>query len=265
MSEQYSDDLHKYDLKLRCLLTDGCNLNCSYCLNDFQPKPSSNKYIVKKYLYDRISEYRSLCKLNNIKDEIYFSGGEPTRHPNFFEFVEDVGSLNCDKFCLCTNGTSPFYDYNGFTDIHISLHKPYLDMYGLVNFITDRLTESENIKTLKNKIVFNFMFDQWSNDDVVKIVNKFKSHCSFKIWADFYKADDLNYMKRFSEFTSSHEDIIHRNNFKPVNRGMLCTNCNRPCVTLKAIWLYPNNTLSVCPQKSISPNISDALVFHKAI
>ncbi len=32
------------------------------------------------------------------------------------------------------------------------------------------------------------------------------------------------------------------------NRGIGCTGCTNKCITLKALWLFPNGRTSTCPQ-----------------
>ena len=37
--------IHQDEFRLRILMTDGCNKNCSFCLNDFQKKPEAPRFV----------------------------------------------------------------------------------------------------------------------------------------------------------------------------------------------------------------------------
>lgn len=46
----------------------------------------------------------------------------------------------------------------------------------------------------------------------------------------------------------SDEDVSFRFIGKQENRGPGCAGCNKTCVTLKAAWVFPDATITHCPQ-----------------
>lgn len=45
MNDVFDKRIHQDEFKLRLLLTNACNKNCVFCLNDFQDKPSDEKAV----------------------------------------------------------------------------------------------------------------------------------------------------------------------------------------------------------------------------
>lgn len=84
--------------RARLILTGECNINCTYCHNEGQPK--NHKFISEK-LVQRVNQ---LMKENDQKlDSITFSGGEPLLHNKLFNIIETL-SPNSDKRTLISNG-----------------------------------------------------------------------------------------------------------------------------------------------------------------
>ena len=107
MAETINKQIHAHELKLRLLMTDGCNQKCSFCLNDFQSKPSNGKMkfldssVAKKVIWQYADSFKGKYPL-----QVYFSGGEPTLHPHLTEIMEYAKSLDC-RVTLNTNGNFP--------------------------------------------------------------------------------------------------------------------------------------------------------------
>lgn len=111
---------HKDSFRLRLLLTDGCNQNCSYCLNDFQEKPKGEpQYLKMGKILKAVREYLQFSRTIGYKPEIYLSGGEPTLHPRILDIIESIQDLYQAEICngdhkhlpwsklrlvVCTNG-----------------------------------------------------------------------------------------------------------------------------------------------------------------
>jgi len=84
--------------RARILVTSKCNINCTYCHNEGQPK--EHKFISIN-LVNRISE---LMQANDKKlDSITFSGGEALLHNNIFQIIEKLSRFSL-KSTLVTNG-----------------------------------------------------------------------------------------------------------------------------------------------------------------
>ena len=89
--------------RARVLVTEDCNLKCSYCHNEGQP---FNKAKISDDLIHRIDELMKLSiKKNNGKklDAITFSGGEPLLHKQLFNYIETL-SPHAKRSTLITNG-----------------------------------------------------------------------------------------------------------------------------------------------------------------
>ena len=100
--------IHANELKLRFLMTNDCTRNCSFCLNDFQLKPKSNsevKYLDSNIAKIAINQYAYFFK-EKYPLQIYYSGGEPTLHPDLIELMKVAKSLDC-RVTLITNGDFP--------------------------------------------------------------------------------------------------------------------------------------------------------------
>lgn len=82
------------------ILTNQCNLNCSYCaVNTLYIK--NNTYINKQLL--KANLIANICRENSI-DKIILSGGEPTLIPDIVKIVEFLSSTGINV-SLSTNGT----------------------------------------------------------------------------------------------------------------------------------------------------------------
>lgn len=81
------------------LLKYDCNLNCSFCLNDWRGKKRPN---------DELTWAQQKETLQKLKKEgvehVTFTGGEPTLHPNLAELIVFASELGLSTL-LQTNGT----------------------------------------------------------------------------------------------------------------------------------------------------------------
>lgn len=84
--------------RARIIVTGKCNINCSYCHNEGQPK---NHKFISQELINRIDE---LMTANDKQlDAITFSGGEPLLHDDIYKIVEKL-TKHSPKRTLVTNG-----------------------------------------------------------------------------------------------------------------------------------------------------------------
>ena len=91
-------------MKVRLLLTDGCNAICIFCHNEGQSKPS------KKFDYLTPQAYKGILNLLEIKQdmptEVCLSGGEPILSP----YLEEICKLTKERgiyLSIVTNGSLP--------------------------------------------------------------------------------------------------------------------------------------------------------------
>ena len=263
MSEQFHKDLHKNSFKLRILTTNTCNLKCSYCLNDFQPLPrceQEEKYISPDFVQKVLWAYQNICNRYSIFPEIYFSGGESTIHPAYLDLVDMVAKLECKKkFVLCTNGlkfqqSDILHSLGKFTELHISLHRsstfqdqiehiarllPLLDSSSILQQVVFDAVLVDNLGC-KFGLTGGEIDQAWNRIQD----NLFPGDVKFKVWCDYWRTSDPSYMEYYRWFIDEHPWILNRGkDFKPQNRGKFCKGCDNNCVTLKAIWAFPDDSI----------------------
>lgn len=85
-------------MRIFLLLTDRCNLHCSMCIRGRQHGDDMN-----------LEEFSNLLDNEDFSNiELVVTGGEPTLHPYFVEFVKKA-SLHFRKVLIATNGTTNYY------------------------------------------------------------------------------------------------------------------------------------------------------------
>lgn len=225
--------IHEKELKLRILVTNTCNNNCSFCLNDFQKKEPIT-FIDLQIVENVIAFYSNLFK-EKYPLQVYFSGGEPTLHNDLVDMMEFAKFARC-KVILNTNGNfSEDLEENLITysdEIHFGTYskskehaKKVKRMNGTIQCIFPFVDES----------FIEFYLNYGLN---VKIFNDFNSNDSTK-YIDFI--EKLTNMFNLNLLSFRHTGIQE-------NRGIGCNGCDKKCITLKAIWLFPDGGISACPQ-----------------
>lgn len=98
--------IYNYDLystanpfKLLVFVIDSCNYKCEYCYNVF---PRTNKKIDLKKLYTFITDIL-IKKFNKQNIQLELIGGEPTLHPELFEFCKKISLLPNINTTIFTN------------------------------------------------------------------------------------------------------------------------------------------------------------------
>lgn len=88
--------------KISCVLfTSGCNFDCPYCHNpDLVRRTPASKIIDLKEIFDFLKNRKSLL------DGVVITGGEPTLHPDLFDFCKEINSLGY-PIKIDTNGSRP--------------------------------------------------------------------------------------------------------------------------------------------------------------
>ena len=233
--------IHVNELKLRFLMTNGCNRNCSFCLNDFQSKPKSENEV--KYLDSNIAKIALKQYVNSFKGkyplQVYFSGGEPTLHPNLTEIMKLAKSLDC-RVTLITNGK-----------FHRSLEPELRNFSDEIHFGTYEKSQehAEKIKRMKGLVqgiypyADSFFIEFYSAQGI-----------PIKVFRDFY--DTSNRYEDFSKEMKKkfpEANLSFRHTGIQENRGPGCNGCTKTCITLKAAWIFPDGGSSPCPQLYKSP------------
>jgi organic radical activating enzyme len=236
MAEVIDKQIHANELKLRLLMTNGCNRNCSFCLNDFQSKPKSDNEI--QYLDSNIAKLAIRQYVDSFKNryplQIYFSGGEPTLHPNLIGIMSLAKALDC-RVTLVTNGKFPSFLERGLMNFSDEIH------FGTYE---KNQGHAEKVKRMGGLIQ-----GIYPNADASFIEFYSKQKIPIKIFRDFYDNSE-GYEKFSTEMKEKFPEanLSFRHTGIQENRGPGCDGCTNTCVTLKAAWIFPDGGSSPCPQ-----------------
>ena len=233
--EKINKQIHAQELKLRILMTNSCNQNCPNCLNDFQKKPKKGQEQFLKIETAKIAikEYANYFK-GKYPLQIYFSGGEPTLHPdliNLMKYAKSFGS----RVTLNTNGNFPN-----------SLELNLMSFSDIIHFGTYEINEEHAKKVKRMKGFIQGIYPQF-DESFIKFYSSY--NLPIKIFKDFYDNSN-NYIKFVEEITKKfpNVDLSFRHTGIQENRGLGCGECEKKCITLKATWIFPNGNTSPCPQ-----------------
>jgi hypothetical protein len=245
--------IHEKEFRLRIMLTDSCNKDCDECLNEFQPKGTmyNNCNLVDPYkAMALITNYVHFCNNMKIQPILSLTGGEPSIHPYFIEIVNHAKKYKSLKTQVNTNGAVDclYWDNSG-VDVRYHVGP------GLNNKIIEGQTAVYVIK----------------ESDTVNEVIEFLAPFSFggmkiKTFADFHASDTFCnslYPEMLKEINKCFY-VSGRHTGIQINRGDGCYNCEKKCITLKALWLFPDNTCSPCPQRRefFNKDIDTLSIFH---
>lgn len=241
----FDKNIHKDEFRLRLLVTDGCNKNCTFCLNDFMDKPTGTPELLDTY--NAISCIKAYSYfMRTLKKEIpiiTFSGGEPGIHPDLGIILDAAKTLKCVTKVV-TNGTALYIPnvYKVVDCWHISVTG--ID-YDLVEYLNRNRNELENVQ-------IQFVVTDYNMYYTLYVVEFYVSRgFKIKLFVDFnslplYRSNIENRIKNaYKEYPNS---VITRFTGVQENRGLACEECNKQCVTLKALWVFPDGGASTCPQ-----------------
>lgn len=235
----FDKNTHRDEFRLRILMTDGCNKNCSFCLNDFQPKPKGKpRFLELNDARKAITAYCDFMHQKGMQPIITFSGGEPGIHPRIHDILP-IARKHGAFVKVATNGTALYLtQLKDFVDCwHVSVTRLNFE---LVEFLDANLDYNVQIQLVL----------YYNAPAVLDLYGK--RGLTIKLWGNFFhtpeqKEEDRktieNLAKQFPEYK-----IISRFTGKQENRGEGCKGCTIPCVTLKALWVFPDGTVSTCPQ-----------------
>ncbi len=234
-TKKIDKQIHADELKLRILMKDGCNQNCTFCLNDFQPKPKPgkekflNKDIAEKAIRQYVKSFKGKYPL-----QVYFSGGEPTLHPDLIDLMKLSKSLGC-RVTLNTNGNFP-------DDLEDELKKNsdviHVGTYGKSKKHADKIVRIGGLIQCIYPYIDSLLIEFYSRHGI-----------PIKIFRDFYDTGD-GYSDFVEKLVSDFPDakLSFRHTGVQENRGPGCGECKKRCITLKAAWIFPDGSSSPCPQ-----------------
>lgn len=254
MSKIFDKQIHKDDFRLRILVTNGCNKQCKNCLNDFQSKPINKiDFLDPIIAKDIIKPY---CLFMGSKSQVEISGGEPGIYPHLKEVVSYAKGFN-SFVKVNTNGTALNRGIDEFVDCwHI----------GVTGIQSDLV---ENIIKVNGQIQLVVTYDKI--EEVEYIVRYYSFYnIPIKLFVDFFSEgkEKEEIEKKIVTIINTYPNFNIKTRYTGVqeNRGILCSGCNKKCITLKALWVFPSGKVSPCPQGIIKPqsfsNIEDVFNGH---
>lgn len=255
----HDKQIHRDEFRLRVLTTNMCIHGCRNCLNDFQQNVPG--YLLDyDTLYNVSGEYLSIP---NNKPVVTFSGGEPALHPKLWSML---ACFNSDNVILVTRESTLLQrkNYRDVLDAVCELHIS----------IGERISERTlyMIKDFPGKVVFQkVVYEDTTYDELNTLC--YGEVYPIKFFQDFYAppAFDNKFLDMMQHLKEQNPGIDIRYRFTGVqeNRGPGCHGCTKRCVTLKALWVFPDGSVSPCPQRPElrqrprGTYMQDAVEFHK--
>lgn len=247
----FDKQIHKDDFRLRILVTNSCNKDCFHCLNDFQSKGDA-RFLDLDVARRVIQSY---CLFMGDNAQVEISGGEPGIYPHLKEVVKYAKECNA-TVKLNTNGTALNQGIDEYVDIwHIGV------TWDGSLLIDDIKRVNGQVQIVVTSNVMNYY--------ILNAIEYYGYHnVPIKLFVDFFangeekkKIEEVikNVIEWYPEF-----DIKTRFTGTQENRGGICEGCTRKCITLKALWLFPDGTVSPCPQKVILPEPFDEYIVKAA-
>ena len=93
---------HRQQVRLPVVtITSACNLDCPIC---YVHNKNEDAYHMGTAEFRQLLEHRTRANGGRPLDLINFTGGEPTEHPNFLEFLEICREAGVHRVAICTNG-----------------------------------------------------------------------------------------------------------------------------------------------------------------
>lgn len=235
----HDKQIHRDEFRLRILTTNMCRNNCRNCLNDFQPK--TPEWLLNGNLVASIAD--DYYALNLHKYVITFSGGEPALHPNLEQMLnyfdlEDAILVSRESALLRRKDYQSILDAVG--KLHISVGEK----------ISERVLYM--IRRFMGEVIFQkVVFEDTSYEELDTLC--YEELYPIKFFQDFHSSSgfDAKFLELMSRLKERHPKVDIRYRFTGVqeNRGLGCLGCKNRCITLKALWVFPNGLVSPCPQR----------------
>ena len=227
--------IHKDEFRLRILLTNECDKNCSFCLNDFQPKEPV-VYANICDVADCLRAYGSFMKGEGI---VTFSGGEPGLHLGL-ESILRYARHHCKTVKVVTNGLAFNPDYLPYVDMwHIGVTDKDQSVVDLLQYTKNIMVQLVVIDGMTIVSLIDFVSFYRKAGILVKLFVDFNSNGNDRTWIECV----IREMQRMFG-----NGVCSRFTGKQINRGVACSGCKKDCVTLKALWVFPDGRSSTCPQ-----------------
>jgi hypothetical protein len=171
------------------------------------------------------------------KSIVTFSGGEPGLH-TWLDYILRHARYYCDVVKVVTNGEALNPGRVHYVDSwHIGV--TYKD-YAVRGFL-------EHSRDITVQIVVTESQSNWHLLDLVDFY--WRAGIKVKLFTDFFSYRQEYLRERINAIIDHFKTgVTTRFTGEQVNRGSACSGCEKKCVTLKALWLFPDGSSSTCPQ-----------------
>lgn len=266
--EVYDKNKHGDEFRLRLLLTDACNLKCQFCLNDFQGKPKYGyKFLHPTIARDYIGSYSYFVGENcSHVPLVNISGGEPGLHPDLLEIVEACSEF---KVHLMLNTNGLVFKHRDWSQIakHVGHLRVHVHPCEFIPY---------NEMGVNMPMSFQAVYtNPGLNDCYEGLINYYSGRGGcVKFFVDFNGDEFLN--KCYEDFIIRMRRKYPNTNIEArftgiqQNRGDGCRGCKKKCITLKALWVFPDGKATPCPQGKFpsaeipfQKNVENAYEFHR--
>lgn len=170
---------------LSIVVTNDCNKNCFYCIN------SETDKTLQLDINKALENIKRVVEKYNIKEAVLL-GGEPTLHPQLFEFINGLKETGLKRFGITTNGVKLCNDNfckrlakSGVSWINISTDT---EIYTIYHWIKE---ENPNVKVRLNINVYKDHFD--SLNKLLEMIERRQKDC-----CDEMRISNLIYKDNFS-------------------------------------------------------------------
>lgn len=238
------------------MITDICNLNCSYCFaNSFVNHNSINHISTESFL--RILDFIETAKG---KEHVGLIGGEPTLHPDFLNLLSIINCRdNIDDVIVFTNGLKidEFFSELQNPKMHllINCNAPYV--IGETNFLRIRknINTAVNLFGMKDRITIgvNIFSPDFDYNYIIELIDEFGF-------------DHLRLSITVPNSKEAYKPLVHYSKMKRVvlelieetlkHNAMPYFDCNKIPVCILTME-ERNRLLRLCGEKSISNIISE--------
>jgi len=188
------------------LLTDKCNLSCSYCRgmkDELQGEMSLPfaQYVLQTWIDEGLQNVR-------------FSGGEPTLYPHLESLVKGCHNSGVKRIAISTNGTQPLDFYKrlvdcGVNDFSISLDGGCCSVNQIMNGGNNTFSQvSQNIKYLSwyNYVTVGVVFNELNVGEAIETIKYIDSLNP----ADIRIISSAQYNKALNNLINLPADILNR-------------------------------------------------------
>ena len=237
------------------MITDVCNLNCSYCFaNRFVNK---NENHITKDAFLRILDFIETAKT---KEHIGLIGGEPTLHPDFMDLLSILNSRDeIDDVVVFTNGIkiNEFWRElcNPKINLLINCNAPYIIGRQSFEKLRENIRVAINQYGLKERITLgvNIFSETFDYNYILDLIDEFNlDHLRLSITVP-NKKEEYNPIEYYSKMKSVVLGLIKDT---LIRDAMPYFDCNKipVCVLSREERL---ELLEMCGEKAISNIISE--------